>query len=193
MSRLTATAGSSPLDWSRTRAGWLARVADYVELTKPRIVVLELVDRRRRGPSGGAVGRRSLGAACTRCSARHWSPPAPAHSTNGWNAATDAPHAAHRRVARCPPAGSRRGKCVVFGAVTLAARRGRACSCSCKLDDRRLGARHLADLRAGLHAAEDALAAQHGRRRRERRAADPHRLDRHRRAARHAGCWRSLA
>ena len=27
----------------RARSGWLARVADYVELTKPRIVVLELV------------------------------------------------------------------------------------------------------------------------------------------------------
>jgi protoheme IX farnesyltransferase len=42
MSRITATPGVS-LNVSRTRSSWLARVADYVELTKPRIVVLELV------------------------------------------------------------------------------------------------------------------------------------------------------
>jgi heme o synthase len=42
MSRLTATAGVS-LTGSATRAGWLARVSDYIELTKPRIVMLELV------------------------------------------------------------------------------------------------------------------------------------------------------
>jgi protoheme IX farnesyltransferase len=41
MSRLTSTAGSSPLVWSRT--GWLVRAADIVELTKPRIVAMELV------------------------------------------------------------------------------------------------------------------------------------------------------
>lgn len=43
MSRLTSTAGSSPLVWSRSRTGWLARAADFVELTKPRIVAMELV------------------------------------------------------------------------------------------------------------------------------------------------------
>jgi protoheme IX farnesyltransferase len=43
MSRLTTTAGASPLVWSTPRSGWLARVADYWELTKPRIVALELV------------------------------------------------------------------------------------------------------------------------------------------------------
>src|SRR6478752_7912435 len=42
MSRITATPGVS-LNVSNTRNGWVARVADYVELTKPRIVVLELV------------------------------------------------------------------------------------------------------------------------------------------------------
>lgn len=42
MSRITSTAGLSPLVWSRNRASWLARTADYVELTKPRIVVMEL-------------------------------------------------------------------------------------------------------------------------------------------------------
>ena len=43
MSRLTTTAELSTLSDSRLRMSWLARLADYVELTKPRIVALELV------------------------------------------------------------------------------------------------------------------------------------------------------
>jgi protoheme IX farnesyltransferase len=43
MSRLTSTAGLSPLAWPRARAGWVGRVGDFVELTKPRIVLMELV------------------------------------------------------------------------------------------------------------------------------------------------------
>jgi protoheme IX farnesyltransferase len=43
MSRLNSTAGSSSLVWSPLRAGWLARTADLVELTKPRIVAMELI------------------------------------------------------------------------------------------------------------------------------------------------------
>jgi protoheme IX farnesyltransferase len=42
MSRVSTTADVSFVD-VRRRAGWLSRVTDYVELTKPRIVVLELV------------------------------------------------------------------------------------------------------------------------------------------------------
>src|SRR6476659_1817587 len=42
MSRITATPGVS-LSVASARSGWRAQVADYVELTKPRIVVLELV------------------------------------------------------------------------------------------------------------------------------------------------------
>jgi protoheme IX farnesyltransferase len=42
MSRITTIAGST-IAWPRARFGWPARLADYVELTKPRIVVLELV------------------------------------------------------------------------------------------------------------------------------------------------------
>jgi len=42
MSRVTATVGLS-LSGARSRLGWLARVGDFVELTKPRIVMLELV------------------------------------------------------------------------------------------------------------------------------------------------------
>src|SRR2546423_14471832 len=42
MSRITTTPGVS-LRAASARSGWRAQVADYVELTKPRIVVLELV------------------------------------------------------------------------------------------------------------------------------------------------------
>jgi heme o synthase len=42
MSRLSMIAGIS-LDGSRARGGWWTRFADYIELTKPRIVVMELV------------------------------------------------------------------------------------------------------------------------------------------------------
>jgi len=42
MSRI-ASASGVPLVEAPARSGWLARVANYVELTKPRIVVLELV------------------------------------------------------------------------------------------------------------------------------------------------------
>jgi protoheme IX farnesyltransferase len=43
MTRITTTAGSNSAAWTDARPGWLARVADFVELTKPRIVALELV------------------------------------------------------------------------------------------------------------------------------------------------------
>jgi protoheme IX farnesyltransferase len=43
MSRLTTTAGFAAQDDARVRATWIARIADYVELTKPRIVAMELV------------------------------------------------------------------------------------------------------------------------------------------------------
>jgi protoheme IX farnesyltransferase len=43
MTRITTTAGSNSTVWTDVRSGWLARLADFVELTKPRIVALELV------------------------------------------------------------------------------------------------------------------------------------------------------
>lgn len=43
MSRINSLPGLSALELPRTRGGWLARCADYAELTKPRIVALELV------------------------------------------------------------------------------------------------------------------------------------------------------
>jgi protoheme IX farnesyltransferase len=42
MTRLTTTTGTRPIAWTRERGG-LVRVADFAELTKPRIVALELV------------------------------------------------------------------------------------------------------------------------------------------------------
>ncbi len=43
MTRITTSAGSRTATWSGERSGWLARVGDFIELTKPRIVLLELV------------------------------------------------------------------------------------------------------------------------------------------------------
>lgn len=43
MSRLSTIAGIASLADARTHRAWLARVADYIELTKPRIVAMELV------------------------------------------------------------------------------------------------------------------------------------------------------
>lgn len=43
MSRLSSATGIAALADAQTRRAWLAHVADYVELTKPRIVAMELV------------------------------------------------------------------------------------------------------------------------------------------------------
>jgi protoheme IX farnesyltransferase len=43
MTRISTTAGSRSAAWADTRPAWLARLTDFVELTKPRIVALELV------------------------------------------------------------------------------------------------------------------------------------------------------
>jgi protoheme IX farnesyltransferase len=43
MTRLTTNAGTRSLTWADARPRWLARATDYLELTKPRIVTLELV------------------------------------------------------------------------------------------------------------------------------------------------------
>jgi heme o synthase len=43
MSRLTTIAGIAAVADTHTRARWLAHAGDYIELTKPRIVALELV------------------------------------------------------------------------------------------------------------------------------------------------------
>lgn len=43
MTRITSNAGTPQVAWSSARTSWLARVSDFIELTKPRIVALELV------------------------------------------------------------------------------------------------------------------------------------------------------
>jgi protoheme IX farnesyltransferase len=43
MTRITSNVGTRSLTWADTRPRWLARAADFLELTKPRIVALELV------------------------------------------------------------------------------------------------------------------------------------------------------
>ena len=43
MTRITTNAGSRSAAWSGERSSRLARVGDFIELTKPRIVMLELV------------------------------------------------------------------------------------------------------------------------------------------------------
>ena len=118
MSRITAAAGL-PLESSRLRASALARAADYVELTKPRIVVLELVTVLVAAHLAAPWGvdplvllHTTIGAALVAASAgalNQW-----------WEKATDARMA---RTARRPlPAGRLSSRQVMmFGLVTLAA------------------------------------------------------------------------
>jgi protoheme IX farnesyltransferase len=119
MSRLTSTAGTSPLVWPQTRAGWLARAADFVELTKPRIVAMELVAvavaAQLAAPGGvdaWVLLHTVLGAALVAASAGAF---------NQWlEQSTDARMS--RTANRPLPAGRLAGwQVVTFGLVTLAA------------------------------------------------------------------------
>jgi protoheme IX farnesyltransferase len=117
MSRLTTAAELSTLTAERTRTRWIARAADYVELTKPRIVALELVTvivaAHLASPWG--VDRWVLlptvfGAALVAASAGAFN--------QWWERATDArmPRTANRPL----PAGRLTiSQVIVFGAATL--------------------------------------------------------------------------
>jgi protoheme IX farnesyltransferase len=118
MSRIT-TAASIPLTRSGARARWRERIADYVELTKPRIVALELVTvivaAHLAAPWGidrWVLVHAVLGAALVAASAgavNQW-----------WERATDArmSRTAHRPL----PAGRLTSRQVVlFGGATLIA------------------------------------------------------------------------
>jgi protoheme IX farnesyltransferase len=116
MSRLTTVSPLTLAD-SATRASWRARFADYVELTKPRIVVLELVtvivSAHLASPWG--IGSMTLlhtvlGAALVAASAGAFN--------QWWEQTADGQMA---RTARRPlPAGRlASGQVIVFGAVTL--------------------------------------------------------------------------
>jgi heme o synthase len=116
MSRITSTAGST-LVWPRSRAGWLSRAADFVELTKPRIVALELVAvtvaahlAAPRGVDTWILMHTVFGAGLVAASAGAF---------NQWlERRTDA--LMSRTVARPLPAGRLAGwQVIAFGLVTL--------------------------------------------------------------------------
>jgi protoheme IX farnesyltransferase len=117
MSRLSTVAGIAALADAQTRRAWLVRIADYVELTKPRIVAMELVTvivaAHLASPWGvdrGVLLLTVLGAGLVAASAgalNQW-----------WERATDArmPRTANRPL----PAGRLTSRQVlIFGATTL--------------------------------------------------------------------------
>jgi heme o synthase len=115
MSRVTTTASVASLTKARPR--WLARVSDYVELTKPRIVTMELVTiivaaylAAPRGIDSWVLFHTVLGAALVAASAGAFN--------QWWEEATDArmPRTANRPL----PAGRlTRREVIAFGAATL--------------------------------------------------------------------------
>ncbi len=119
MTRITTNAGSRSTAWSGERAGWLARLADFVELTKPRIVMLELVTvvvaahlAEPRGVDAWVLWHTVLGAALVAASAGAF---------NQW-LEVEADGRMRRTAAR--PLPTRRlaaWQVVLFGLVTLSA------------------------------------------------------------------------
>jgi protoheme IX farnesyltransferase len=116
MSRLT-TANAVSLSGARDRAGWLARVADYIELTKPRIVMLELVTvvvaahlASPWGVPAAVLMHTVIGAALVAASAGAFN--------QWWEQSTDAKM---KRTANRPlPAGRlTQWQVIAFGAATL--------------------------------------------------------------------------
>ncbi|MEX2309261.1 MAG: heme o synthase [Pirellulales bacterium] len=119
MSRITAGSVVASLTGARSRSGWLARAADYLELTKPRIVALELVTvavavhlAAPRGVDPELLLHTVLGAALVAASAGAFN--------QWWERAADAQmnRTAHRPL----PAGRLSPRQVIaFGAATLIA------------------------------------------------------------------------
>jgi protoheme IX farnesyltransferase len=119
MTRIATNAGSRSSDWTVDRFGLLARVGDFIELTKPRIVMLELVTvvvaahlAVPRGIDSWVLWHTVLGAALVAASAGAF---------NQWlEATTDG--RMQRTAMRPLPAGRLAAWQVVgFGLVTLAA------------------------------------------------------------------------
>jgi protoheme IX farnesyltransferase len=118
MTRLSTNVPSQSAAWSSERSGWVARIGDFVELTKPRIVMLELVTvvvaahlASPRGIEGWVLWHTVLGAALVAASAGAF---------NQWlEAATDArmPRTASRPL---PANRLAAWQVVAFGLVTLA-------------------------------------------------------------------------
>jgi protoheme IX farnesyltransferase len=118
MSRITATPGIS-LRVARERGGWLAQIGDYVELTKPRIVMLELVTvvvaahlASPRGVDPFVLLHAVVGAALVAASAGAFN--------QWWEQATDARMV--RTAQRPIPSGRLTpSQVLVFGAITFVA------------------------------------------------------------------------
>jgi protoheme IX farnesyltransferase len=116
MTRLTTATGVSLFE-AQARSGWLARMADYVELAKPRIVVLELVTivaaahlAAPWGLDAAVLAHAIVGAALVAASAGAFN--------QWWEQATDARMT--RTADRPLPAGRLASSHVlVFGSITL--------------------------------------------------------------------------
>jgi protoheme IX farnesyltransferase len=117
MSRVTTTAGIAGLADAQSRRALVARVMDYVELTKPRIVAMELiaviVAAHLASPWGvdrSVLLLSVLGAGLVAASAGAWN--------QWWERATDArmPRTANRPL---PAARLSSRQVLVFGAATL--------------------------------------------------------------------------
>jgi heme o synthase len=117
MTRITANMGTGSLAWDAARPGWLAVARDFVSLTKPRIVALELVTivaayhlASPRGIDVAVLGPTLVGAALIAASAGAW---------NQWlERGSDS--LMHRTADRPLPAGRLTGRQVtVFGGLTF--------------------------------------------------------------------------
>ncbi len=118
MTRISSNAGASPATWAGERTNWLTRIGDYLELTKPRIVMLELVTvvvaahlASPRGVDALVLGHTLFGAALVAASAGAF---------NQWLEATA--DGRMRRTANRPlPTGRLAvGQVLTFGLLTLA-------------------------------------------------------------------------
>jgi protoheme IX farnesyltransferase len=119
MSRVNAATAASSFAGPRSHGGWLARSADYLELTKPRIVALELVTvivaaylAAPWGVDPSVLLHTVVGAALVAASAGAWN--------QWWEQAADAqmPRTANRPL----PAGRLRStQVIIFGTATLIA------------------------------------------------------------------------
>jgi protoheme IX farnesyltransferase len=118
MTRITTDAGARSTAWMGERSGFVARLGDFIELTKPRIVMLELVTvvvaahlASPRGVDAWVLLHTVIGAALVAASAGAF---------NQWlEARTDG--RMHRTANRPLPAGRlATWQVVLFGFVTLA-------------------------------------------------------------------------
>jgi len=127
MTRINANAGANSVALDRVGPGWLARVGDFVELTKPRIVALELLTivvayhlASPHGMDGWILWHTVAGAALVAASAgalNQW-----------WERSTDA--LMRRTSSRPLPAGRLSSRqVVVFGLLTFVLGVGQLNSC----------------------------------------------------------------